>query len=547
MFSPFKNSSLKKSRPQKGFSVICVYNNREKLEKYLEQSLKKQTVPYELITIDNTTGKFHNAAPILNEAAKKARYEYLMFVHQDISLHSVEWLAKAVKDLEKIHQLGAAGVAGKRDEKILASVSHGNPPRFAGKKRLKKPVPVQTLDGCLMIVPKENFLKMPFDEAAVDGWMLYVTNYCLDLIRQGYRSYVLPHEVYHESTGCEDRAAIQNVMSKIIVRHKDHIKTIYTTVGTWKTNPRPKTSAKAALPWPASLSWFMIQRKFLGRKLPLLASFKVTYRCNLTCRACPFHLRTAEDNMQMSWCTAIETLESLYKLGTRIIIFEGGEPLLWRDGSHSFHDLVLYAQNLFLRVAVTTKGTLPLDVPSDILWVSLDGLKETHDELRSDSYDRVWSNIMNTRHPRVYIHCTLNRRNRQVIEPLAKLVKATPTLKGMTVQFFYPYNQGEEDLALEPLERREVIEKLLKLKKAGYPILNSAGRLKAMMDNNWTCHDDILINVDPDGTITKGCYVKSRGKINCEACGFTPVAEASGALDLIPGSLYAGWSLFLKT
>ena len=29
------------------------------------------------------------------------------------------------------------------------------------------------------------------------------------------------------------------------------------------------------------------------------------------------------------------------------------------------------------------------------------------------------------------------------------------------------------------------------------------------------------------------------------ACGFTPVAEASGALDLIPGSLWAGWKLFL--
>ena len=67
-----------------------------------------------------------------------------------------------------------------------------------------------------------------------------------------------------------------------------------------------------------------------------------------------------------------------------------------------------------------------------------------------------------------------------------------------------------------------------------------------MIDNRWFCHDDILINVDPDGTITKGCYVKSRGEINCDACGFTPVAEASGALDFIPGSLYAGWRLFLK-
>jgi len=80
----------------------------------------------------------------------------------------------------------------------------------------------------------------------------------------------------------------------------------------------------------------------------------------------------------------------------------------------------------------------------------------------------------------------------------------------------------------------------------GYPILNSSARLKAMMDHQWTCHDNILINVDPDGTVTHGCYVKNRGSVDCRACGFTPIAEASGALDFLPGSLYAGWRLFLK-
>ena len=299
-------------------------------------------------------------------------------------------------------------------------------------------------------------------------------------------------------------------------------------------------------PWPLDLSLFLLQRKILGRKIPLLASFKVTYRCNLTCRACPFHLRSDDEDEHMSWNTAIGALDSLRRLGTRMVVFEGGEPLLWRDGSYRLHDLVLYARKHFLRVAVTTNGTLPLDVPAHTLCVSLDGLKETHDELRSNSFDRIWSNIKETKHPRVFIHYTLNRRNWRDVDSLAKWVQDMPTLKGMTVQFFYPYNQGEENLSLSLEDRRAAIKKLLELKKSGLPILNSAGRLKAMIDNRWRCHDDILINVDPDGTITKGCYVKNRGEINCDACGFTPVAEASGALDLIPGSLYSGWRLFLK-
>ena len=297
--------------------------------------------------------------------------------------------------------------------------------------------------------------------------------------------------------------------------------------------------------WLLDLASFYYQRKIRGDKIPLLASFKITYQCNLTCRACPFHLRADDANSRISWDTAISAMESLRSMGTRIIVFEGGEPFLWRDGPYRLRDLVSYARRRFLRVAVTTNGTMPLDLPADILWISLDGMKESHDKLRSNSFDRVYSNLKTTKHPRVFVHCTLNRINWREVESLASLVQNMPTVKGITFQFFYPYNQGEDDLALSAEERRAVIHKLIELKKQGYPILNSSGRLKAMIDNRWRCHDDILINVDPDGIITKGCYVKSRGEINCDSCGFTPVAEASGALDLIPGSILAGWRLFI--
>jgi len=149
---------------------------------------------------------------------------------------------------------------------------------------------------------------------------------------------------------------------------------------------------------------------------------------------------------------------------------------------------------------------------ADTLWVSLDGLKETHDDLRSNSFDRIRLNLQKTKHPRVFIHCTFNRRNWREVEPLATWVRDLPTVRGMTVQFFYPYNQGEDDLALLPEERHAVIRKLLELKKKGFPILNSAGRLRAMLNNDWRCHDDLLINVDPDGTITQGCYVKTAAR-----------------------------------
>jgi len=291
---------------------------------------------------------------------------------------------------------------------------------------------------------------------------------------------------------------------------------------------------------------FFIRRKIFGQKIPLLASFKLTYRCNLACLACPFHLRAAEENGHMNWSLALASLEALKQLGALIVVLEGGEPLLWQDGKYNLYDLVKYAKRRFPRVAVTTNGTFPLDVPADVLWVSLDGLKESQDRLRSQSFDKVWSNLSASRHPRLLVHSTVNRENRHDIRPLLEKLKDIKSFGGMTVQLFYPYGQGEASLALSDDERRDVLEDLIVMKKQGFPILNSAGSLSALIRNDWRCHDDVLINVDPDGTITRGCYVKNRGRINCRACGFSPVSEASGALDFLPGSLRAGWSIFLK-
>jgi hypothetical protein len=219
----------------KGISVICAYNNREKLDQYLIRSLNRQDSPFELLAIDNTQGRYSSAAEILNETAKRARYDYLMFVHQDVALIEDSWLTDAQQSLSHLRSLGAAGVAGISNRGPAASVLHGNPPSLAVSKKLRKPVPVQTLDGCLMIVPTEVFQKIAFYESAVSGWYLYVANYCLDLIRADYLIYVLPYPIYHESTGPSDPNSYERTRQSLIERHRDHIQVIYTTIGTWKT------------------------------------------------------------------------------------------------------------------------------------------------------------------------------------------------------------------------------------------------------------------------------------------------------------------------
>lgn len=281
------------------------------------------------------------------------------------------------------------------------------------------------------------------------------------------------------------------------------------------------------------------------RKDPLIASFKLTYRCNLACLGCPFHLRAGMPGSHMTWPVALASLERLRRMGVRIVIFEGGEPLLWRDGEHGFIDLANHARGMFPCVGATTNGTCSLDVPTDLLWVSVDGSKATHDALRSSSYDTLTARIRESRHPKLFAHYTVNRKNMQDFPGAARSLLAMEGVRGITVQFFYPYALGEEDLSLSHLERKKAVEMVLGLKRSGLRIMNSAWGLNAIARGGWTCREWILANVEPDGGIDTGCYARNRGGSKCSECGFTPVAEGSGAVGLHPGALKAGLDIFV--
>ena len=68
--------------------------------------------------------------------------------------------------------------------------------------------------------------------------------------------------------------------------------------------------------------------------------------------------------------------------------------------------------------------------------------------------------------------------------------------------------------------------------------------LDSLKDNSWNCQDWMLANVEPDGTINLGCYVKGRGAIQCSMCGFAAHTEISKAFDLNPGAILAGHNIF---
>jgi len=281
-----------------------------------------------------------------------------------------------------------------------------------------------------------------------------------------------------------------------------------------------------------------LRSRLLGQRRPLLAGYKLTYRCNLSCIHCPFWQR---QNVELDFAGASSILRRLHQAGVRLVILEGGEPLIWGDQEHSLGDLIQYAKGLFWSVGVSTNGTLPLPAEPDVLWVSIDGLRETTERIRGPIFDKQLANIAASSHPRLFANMTISQVN---VDEIPRLVEfLADKVKGITIQFYYPY-EGEMDLFVPYDKRAQLLERLMDMKREGYPLLDSIQALRLLQKPGWRCHPWLIASAEPDGTLTQGCYLKGRAPIACDLCGFAAHLEMSLAYDLHPGAILTGLRTF---
>jgi len=274
---------------------------------------------------------------------------------------------------------------------------------------------------------------------------------------------------------------------------------------------------------------------------PVLAGYKITHRCNLRCAHCPYWKRDGEEQ---DFDGVIATLDGLKHLGVRILIIEGGEPLLWRDHGHTIREAIMEARARFPSVCLTTNGTLPWDgLPADRVWVSLDGPRAVHDRIRGEGvFDRVLANVQRSGADGTFVSTTINRLNFETIPEMLSVLRGK--VQGVTIQFHYPYGGLPDDLFLAPDKRMPLVEELIRLKKRGYPVANSVASLLEMKKSGWACEDRLLANAEPDGTIRRGCYLKNRGESVCSLCGFTAHNEMTLAFKGRWESIRTGLEIF---
>lgn len=218
-------------------SIICIYNNKSSLNKYLLKTLKKQEIDYQLILIDNCNNKFDCASDALNYGGNKATGDLLIFIHQDVELFENN-LKDIVYYCKSLENFGVAGIAGTdlNGGFVKSNGIHHIPSEEMASTHLNNIEQVQTLDEVLLIIPQNIFNKFKFNSEICNDWHLYGADYCLQLIKNGYDIYVLPIKFYHVSNGSSMSVEYFKTLKNILNEYKNDFKVIHTVCwGSHKT------------------------------------------------------------------------------------------------------------------------------------------------------------------------------------------------------------------------------------------------------------------------------------------------------------------------
>ncbi|MDR1631908.1 MAG: radical SAM protein [Dysgonamonadaceae bacterium] len=286
--------------------------------------------------------------------------------------------------------------------------------------------------------------------------------------------------------------------------------------------------------------WFFNTR-FLGAKKPLQTVLFVSDKCNLACKHCTVYQLKNPHTKTYEQIRA--ELERSYRLGSRFVDFEGGEPTLWRDGNKDLNSLIRLAKKTgYFSTTITTNAQLPFTgSEADSIWVSLDGIDKYHDAIRGrGAFDRLVKNIETARHPHLSVNMVVNSLNYISVEETIEFAKKNPHIRMISLNFHTPY-EGTEDLFLDWDQRAEIIDLIISKKKAGYPIMNSISGLKLMKRNNFKKQCWVSDFVLADGTYLPECQGSLAGV--CDRCGFSMAGEMYSVMHLKPDTVLAGMKL----
>lgn len=186
---------------------------------------------------------------------------------------------------------------------------------------------------------------------------------------------------------------------------------------------------------------------------PFIVIWEVTQACDLACLHCRASAQPHRNPLELNTHDGFKLIDQICEFGSPLLVLTGGDPIKRPD----IYDIITYASNKGLRVAMTPSGT-PLMTPDVVkklkdaglsrLAISLDGSHAAlHDKFRQVLGSYQWTmNAIQAAHDvdlPVQINTTMTRYN---FDDFPELVQKMMDLKIAlwSVFFLVPTGRGQE-------------------------------------------------------------------------------------------------------
>ncbi len=228
---------------------ILICSRDKTLLNYISENVKNTIgVPYEIIAIDNSEGKY-GICKAYNLGAKQAKYNIFCFIHEDITFETQNWGANIVNHL-KDESVGLIGVVGADPmykmpctfaQNLLKSeaniIVYSNDQKHINHiKTIKKDdnsiiKQVTGIDGVFMCTRRDVYQKCQFDEATLKGFHAYDADFSLQILQKYKVCVVFDVLIQHFSSGHADKNFMDSYLklcfkwkSKLPISYQKYLK-----------------------------------------------------------------------------------------------------------------------------------------------------------------------------------------------------------------------------------------------------------------------------------------------------------------------------------
>lgn len=211
--------------------------------------------------------------------------------------------------------------------------------------------------------------------------------------------------------------------------------------------------------------------------------FELTMQCNERCFHCGSSC-TSERGDELScdeWISIIDQVKADFDISRMQLCITGGEPLLNRD----FFKIMGYAHDQGFKWGMTSNATLITpevaerlaDAGMGTISVSIDGLRDTHDELRGliGGYDRAMAGVQNLidvgAFHAIQVTTVVNHGNIGQLDELFEIMDGID-IDSWRVINLEPIGRAllRPDLMLTPEDYRALFEFIREKRALGYPL-----------------------------------------------------------------------------